>query len=64
MVTGDPGALGDHVTPAQAKNTNPDLVIIQQPRMEVLLARGHHQCMKIVSFFIGLERRHLHNNIF
>ena len=50
MVTGDPGALGDHVTPAQAKNTNPDLVIIQQPRMEVLLARGHHQCMKIVSF--------------
>ena len=49
MVTGEPGVLGAHVTQAQEKNTDPDLAIIQQQKMEVPPVQGHHQCMKIVS---------------
>ena len=49
MVTGDPGGLGAHVTQAQAENTDQDLAIIQQPKMEVPPAQGHHQSMKTVS---------------
>ena len=49
MVTGDPGVLGDHVIQQQAENTDQDLAIIQQPKMEVPPVQGHHQSMKIVS---------------
>ena len=42
METGDIGDLGVHVTQAQAKYTDQGLVIIQQPKMEVLPAQDHH----------------------
>ena len=47
---GVPGDLGAHVTQEQAKDTDQDLAIIQQPKMEVLPVQGHHQKMKIVSY--------------
>ena len=69
MVTGEPGVHGAHVTQAQAKNTDTDLAIIQQQKMEVPPVQGHHQCMKIVSSkchegqidfncILKVERRH------
>ena len=50
MVDGDPGDLGVHVTQEQAKNSDQDHAIIQQPKMEVLPVQGHHQNMEIVSY--------------
>ena len=49
-VSGDPGVLGAHVTQERAKDSDQDLAIIQQPKMEVLPVQGHHQSMKIVSY--------------
>ena len=44
MVPGDPGDLGVHVIQEQAKDANQGPAIIQQPKMEVLLAQGgQHQ---------------------
>ncbi len=57
MVIGDPGVLGAHVTQAQGKDTDPDLAIIQQPKMEVHPVQGHHQSMISVSYLIGLITR-------
>ena len=41
MVTGDPGALGAHVTQTHAQKKDQDFAIIQQQKMEVLLVEDH-----------------------
>ena len=49
MVIGDLGVIGALVTREQAENTNTDIAIIQQPKMEVPPAQDHHRSMKNVS---------------
>ena len=40
MVTGDPGAHGDHVTKQQGENTGADHALIPQPIMEFPPVQG------------------------